>query len=112
MRVGGANAAKPAGRLVAPAVGARPAHPEALPQVETTVVLDESNGVPVPSFEGRTVRAFVEECIRLGLSPVPVGAGVAVEQSPPSGTRVRAGSRIVVRFAASAGVHAISPNRN
>jgi cell division protein FtsI/penicillin-binding protein 2 len=85
---------------------------EARPPAETTVVLDESNGVPVPSFEGRTVRAFVEECVRLGLSPVPVGAGVAVEQAPPAGTRVRSGSRIVVRFAASAAVHAISQNRN
>lgn len=85
---------------------------EPLPPAETTVVLDESNGVPVPSFEGRTVRAFVEECVRLGLSPAPVGAGVAVEQTPPAGTRVRAGSRIVVRFAASTAVHAISQDRN
>ena len=84
---------------------------EALPE-ETTVVLDESNGVPVPNFEGRTVRAFVEECVRLGLSPVPVGAGVGVEQSPPAGTRVRGGSRIVVRFAASGAGHDISQNRN
>jgi len=95
--------------------GAPPAaangHPEPMPPAETTVVLEESSGVPVPSFEGRTVRAFVEECVRLGLSPVPVGAGIAVEQSPPAGTRVRAGSRIVVRFAASAAVHDISQNR-
>jgi len=94
----------------APAAGDRRGEP--LPPAETTVVLDESNGVPVPSFEGRTVRAFVEECVRLGLSPAPVGAGVAVEQEPPAGTRVRSGSRIVVRFAASAAVHAISQDRN
>ena len=92
--------------------GGGSARPEPLPPAETTVVLDESNGVPVPSFDGRTVRAFVEECMKLGLSPVPVGAGIAVEQSPPAGTRVRAGSRIVVRFAASAAVHDISQNRN
>ncbi len=96
-------------RVAAPLAGRQS---EALPPAETTVVLDESNGVPVPSFEGRTVRAFVEECVRLGLSPAPVGAGVAVEQEPPAGTRVRSGSRIVVRFAASAAVHAISQNRN
>ncbi|HKO04786.1 MAG TPA: penicillin-binding transpeptidase domain-containing protein, partial [Candidatus Acidoferrales bacterium] len=92
--------------------GASDRRAEALPLGETTVVLDESNGVPVPSFEGQTVRAFVEQCVRLGLSPAPVGAGVAVEQAPPAGTRVRSGSRIVVRFAASAAVHAISQNRN
>ena len=107
-----ATAAPPAPVPHPLAPGKRDPKPEALPSAETTVVVDESNGVPVPSFEGRTVRAFVEECIKLGLSPVPVGAGVAVEQSPPSGTRVRSGSRIVVRFAASSGVHAISQNRN
>ncbi len=106
---GGTN---PTARL-AKSTASRPgAQPEASLPTETTVVLDESNGVPVPSFEGQTVRAFVEECLRLGLSPVPVGAGIAVEQSPPSGTRVRAGSRIVVRFAASLGARAISQNRN
>ena len=108
---GGASALRSGGAAVRPPAGQSPA-PAQTPPLETTVVLDESSGVPVPSFEGRTVRAFVEECMRLGLSPVPVGAGVAVEQSPPTGTRVRAGSRIVVRFAASAGVHAISQNRN
>ena len=111
VRASGPNPKGTLARRPAPA-GTGSTRTEALPPVETTVVLDESNGVPVPSFEGRTVRAFVEECLRLGLSPVPVGAGVAVEQSPPSGTRVRAGSRIVVRFAASTGVHAISQNRN
>ena len=112
VRAGGANSATLAGPLARSPAGVRQTQPEALPPVETTVVLDESNGVPVPSFEGSTVRAFVAECIKLGLSPVPVGAGVAVEQSPPSGTRVRAGSRIVVRFAASSGLHAISQNRD
>ncbi|HXZ19061.1 MAG TPA: penicillin-binding transpeptidase domain-containing protein [Candidatus Acidoferrales bacterium] len=109
VRAGGENLP---GRLAKPPAGRSGSQAEAPLPVETTVVLDESNGVEVPSFEGRTMRAFVAECLRLGLSPVPVGAGVAVEQSPPSGTRVRAGSRIVVRFAASAGVPAISPNRN
>ncbi len=106
------GSANPAARFAKPAPPRPGAHPAPSPPLETTVVLDESNGVPVPSFEGQTVRAFVEECVRLGLSPVPVGAGIAVEQSPPSGTRVRAGSRIVVRFAASSGVRAISQNRN
>ena len=112
--VGGANALGSAGtpaRTQTRSAGNTP-HAEVLPPVETTEVLDESKGVAVPSFVGSTVGAFVQECLRRGLSPVPVGAGVGVEQSPPPGTRVRAGSRILVRFAASATVHAISQNRN
>ena len=114
VRAGAAESAVRAGGT-APlrgAAAAQGAKAEAMPPAETTEVLEESNGVAVPSFEGRTVRGVVEECVRLGLSPVPVGAGVAVEQSPPAGTRVRAGSRIVVRFAASVAVHDISRNRN
>jgi len=96
----------------APAPSPTVRHANASLPAETTVVLDESNGVPVPSFEGKTVGAFVQECLRLGLSPAPVGAGVAVEQIPPPGTRVRAGSRIVARFAASAAVRAISQSNH
>jgi cell division protein FtsI (penicillin-binding protein 3) len=106
--------------LVRPTAPAHPVSPGPAPAQaagvlagkETTEVLDESSGVAVPSFSGRTVRAFVEECMRLGLSPVPVGAGVGVEQTPPAGTHVRPGSRIVARFAASSATHAISVNRN
>jgi cell division protein FtsI (penicillin-binding protein 3) len=116
-RTAAAPAAKGGKSDALPVAPARPAtrgerRAESPLPAQTTVVLDESNGVPVPSFEGRTVRAFVEECMRLGLSPAPVGAGVAVEQTPSAGTRVRAGSRIVVRFAASAAVRAISQDRN
>src|SRR5271168_1813836 len=109
-----APAANPRGSVTVTrtARAATPPGPGDLPPVESTVVLDESNGVPVPSFEGKTVRSFVEECMRLGLSPSPVGAGIAVEQIPAAGTRVRAGSRIVVRFAANAAVHAISQNNH
>jgi cell division protein FtsI (penicillin-binding protein 3) len=110
-----AGGTAPAARSITP--GAPPNSPTVQPArdsnaKETTEVLDESSGVGVPSFTGRTVRAFVEECLRLGLSPAPVGAGVAIDQSPPAGTHVRPGSRIVVRFAASLGTRAISDNSN
>jgi len=85
------------------------AQPAPLPPLESTEVLDESSGVAVPSFEGRTVQSFVKECMRLGLSPTPVGAGIGVEQVPPAGTHVRAGSKIVVRFAVSS-APAVSQN--
>ena len=112
-------AAKPGAAVSPPVQPNAPAKPElhgrgtAAPiPAETTEVLDESSGVAVPSFSGHTVRAFVEECMRLGLSPVPVGAGLVVDQTPPAGTHVRPGSRIVARFAASLASHAISVNRN
>jgi cell division protein FtsI (penicillin-binding protein 3) len=67
-----------------------------------TVSLEEGQGIAVPTLGGKTVRSVSEECMRLGLNPVLIGTGVAVEQNPGPGTRVRAGSRITVRFARSA----------
>ena len=40
--------------------------------------------------------------MKLGLSPVLVGTGIAVEQSPEPGAMIRRGSRITVRFARGA----------
>ena len=52
-----------------------------------------------PAFTGKTVRTVSEECSRLGLNPVLIGTGIAVQQKPEAGVRVRRGSRITVRFA-------------
>jgi cell division protein FtsI (penicillin-binding protein 3) len=103
---GSAPQRSPGGSAAAPEAQVRD------PATETTVVLDEATGVPVPDFSGKPVRTVIEQCVRLGLSPVPVGAGIAVDQAPAAGTRVRAGSRIVVRFAASARLRAISQQEN
>jgi len=65
-----------------------------------TVALAE--GVAVPQLTGKTVRSVTEECLRLGLDPVLVGTGVAVQQNPEAGAMVRRGSRVTVRFARSA----------
>jgi cell division protein FtsI (penicillin-binding protein 3) len=67
-----------------------------------TVELAEGEGVPVPALAGKAVRAATEECLRLGLSPILVGTGLAVEQVPEAGTLVRRGSRVTVRFSRSA----------
>ncbi|MBI3404586.1 MAG: PASTA domain-containing protein [Acidobacteria bacterium] len=67
-----------------------------------TVALAEGEGIAVPAFAGRAVRGVTEECVRLGLSPVLIGSGVALDQNPEAGTRVRRGSRITVRFSRSA----------
>ena len=79
----------------------QPAKPVA-PAAAPTLALAEGEGVAVPDLKGKTVRSVTEECLRLGLSPVLVGTGVAVEQSPQAGARLRRGSRVTVRFARSA----------
>jgi cell division protein FtsI (penicillin-binding protein 3) len=64
-----------------------------------TVVLDvEQGGIEVPSFVGKTVRGAVEAAQDAGLELEAVGSGVARQQSPPAGTHVAAGSRVMVQF--------------
>lgn len=53
----------------------------------------------MPALAGETVRAAVEQCLRLGLDPVLQGTGVAVAQDPSAGAFVRPGARVVVSFA-------------
>ncbi len=77
-----------------------------------TVALAEGEGVAVPRLAGLTVRSVTEQCLRLGLNPVLIGTGVAVEQNPGAGATVRAGSRITVRFARSAAMHKASVGGN
>ncbi len=76
---------------------APPATPASKPAA-ATVAVDESEGIAVPQLKGRTVRDVTEECLRLGLNPILVGTGVAVEQSPEAGAMVRRGSAVTVRF--------------
>ena len=77
-----------------------------------TVALAEGEGIAVPPLRGKTVRSVTEECLRLGLTPVLVGTGVAVEQSPEVGAMVRRWSRVTVRFARSAALVATSGRGN
>ena len=79
-------------------VAPQPARGAAAPTVE----LAEGEGIPVPQLQGWTVREVTEQCMKLGLSPVLVGTGIAVEQSPEPGAMIRRGSRITVRFARDA----------
>ena len=67
-----------------------------------TVALAEGEGVVVPVLGGMSVRAVTEACLRVGLHPVLIGTGVAVEQKPEGGQQLRRGGRITVRFARSA----------
>jgi cell division protein FtsI (penicillin-binding protein 3) len=65
-----------------------------------TVVLEvEQGGVEVPSFIGKSVRAAIEAAQDSGVEVDVVGNGLGREQSPPAGSHVAAGSRVIVHFA-------------
>ena len=68
------------------------------PLPSVTVALDEGGDIVVPDFLGKTMRDVTETCLRLGLDPVLVGSGLAVEEAPLSGARVRRSAKITVRF--------------
>ncbi len=79
-----------------------PAVPPQSAGTPATVELAEGDGIPVPQLAGKTVREAIEECVKLGLTPVLVGTGIAVEQSPDPGVMIRRGSRITIQFARDA----------
>jgi cell division protein FtsI (penicillin-binding protein 3) len=68
------------------------------PQPAVTVALDEGGDIAVPEFRGKTMRDVTEISLRLGLEPVLVGSGLAVDVAPASGAKVRRGAKITVRF--------------
>jgi cell division protein FtsI (penicillin-binding protein 3) len=72
------------------------------PAVQTlehgSVVVDSSQRVAVPSFDGNGLRTVVEQASSLGLRIEPVGSGLAREQVPAAGTMVPVGTQVVVRF--------------
>lgn len=68
------------------------------PQPAVTVALDEGGDIAVPDVRGKTMRDVTEMCLRLGLEPVLVGSGLAVDVAPVSGAKVRRGAKITVQF--------------
>jgi cell division protein FtsI (penicillin-binding protein 3) len=69
------------------------------PSANGTVVLDvEQGGIVVPSFVGKSVRSAIELAETSGLDLDVVGSGLAEQQSPPAGTHVSSGARIMVKF--------------
>lgn len=77
-----------------------------------TFALTEGGGIAVPSLKGKTVRGVTEECLRVGLHPVLVGTGIALQQTPEAGVVVRSGSRVTVRFVRSPALVAASDRVN
>jgi cell division protein FtsI (penicillin-binding protein 3) len=74
--------------------------PKLVPAVKgkDAVVVNAGLRVPVPSFEGASLRGVVEKADAVGLRVQAVGSGVAREQVPSAGTMVPAGTEVVVRF--------------
>jgi len=82
-------------------------------QPAVTVALDEGGDIAVPDFRGKTMRDVTEMCLGLGLEPVLVGSGLAVEQAPTGGASVRHGAKITLRFGlAEEAVKAMKTNTN
>jgi PASTA domain len=67
-----------------------------------TVAVDAGGDIPVADFAGKTMREVTEACLRSGLEPVLIGSGLAVNQWPARGAKVRRGAKITVQFGAPA----------
>jgi cell division protein FtsI (penicillin-binding protein 3) len=63
-----------------------------------TVAVDEGGDLVVPAFSGKTMRQVTEICLQFGFDPVLVGSGLATNQVPPAGAKVRRGAKITVQF--------------
>lgn len=64
----------------------------------STVAIAEGQTVTVPKLIGQSVRGVTEACSRLGLMPILVGDGIALDQSPDAGTKALPGSKVMVHF--------------
>jgi cell division protein FtsI (penicillin-binding protein 3) len=81
------------------AAGTNPVAETSGPAPGGTVVIEvEEGGIEVPSFLGKSVRGALESAEDVGLDLDAIGSGTAREQSPSPGSKVAAGSRVVVRF--------------
>jgi cell division protein FtsI (penicillin-binding protein 3) len=67
----------------------------AAPQATTIVV---AAGPMAPSFQGKTVRAVLEESIAAGVPVEVIGSGVARGQAPAPGSPLGPGERVRVQF--------------
>jgi cell division protein FtsI (penicillin-binding protein 3) len=90
---------KPTAASPAPLLPKPDAPPEQkLPESGTVVLEVEEGGIAVPTFLGKNMRSAIEAAQDAGLDLDAVGSGVAREQSPLPGSKVAAGSRVMVKF--------------
>jgi cell division protein FtsI (penicillin-binding protein 3) len=71
----------------------------AQPSIASAPASAEPAGPKVPDFQGKTMRAVVEEASAKGLEVMLDGSGIARMQQPPPGSVLRPGDRIRVQFA-------------
>ena len=64
----------------------------------STVSPGNGKEVTMPGFIGQPMRAVVASAANLGLNVRVYGSGIAAAQAPSAGTRVPAGTTVVVRF--------------
>jgi cell division protein FtsI (penicillin-binding protein 3) len=76
-----------------------------------TVAVDEGGDIRVPDFSGMTMRDVTEICLRLGLDPVLVGTGLAIDQAPRAEARVRHDVKITVQFGTLSGAKGARPHK-
>ncbi len=79
----------------APAAPAAAAPVPAAPQATTIMV---AAGPMVPSYQGKTVRAVLEESLAAGVPVDVIGSGVARGQAPAPGSHLGPGERVRVQF--------------
>jgi cell division protein FtsI (penicillin-binding protein 3) len=65
-----------------------------------TMAVEESGDIAVPDFAGKTMREVTEACLRMGLDPILVGSGLAVNQKPVAEAKLRRGAKVTVQFGA------------
>ncbi len=70
------------------------------PPAESASAVTLGSGAPVtmPAFVGKSMRDVVVTAANLGLNVRVYGSGVASQQAPAAGTKVPAGTTVVVRF--------------
>jgi cell division protein FtsI (penicillin-binding protein 3) len=95
------SAMKPGGKqpAIAASAGNSPSQTGNPKQAPTSVVVDESGKLRVPSLIGLPVRKVIEQAATAGLEVRITGNGTVREQAPAAGTLVAPGTQIVVRCA-------------
>ena len=83
----------------AEAAAAKPSESKSQPP-SVTVAVEEGGDILVPDLAGKTMRDVAEICIHLGLDPVLIGSGLATNQTPAAGVKVRRGAKLTVQFGA------------
>jgi len=85
----------------AEAAAAKPNESKSQPP-SVTVAVEEGGDIEVPDLARKTMRDATKICIRLGLDPVLIGSGLATNQTPAAGVKVRRGAKLTVQFGAPA----------